>query len=112
MGANLEPSIKEHLIQLLHNYVEVFAWSYEDMPGLDAYIVVHRLPTKEDCLPLKQKVRWMRPDMSENIKAEVMKQFNARFLAVTSYPPMGFQCCSRAQKRRQSANVCGLPRFE
>ena len=28
----------------------------------------------------------MRPDMSEKIKAEVMKQFNAEFLAVTSYP--------------------------
>ena len=28
----------------------------------------------------------MRPDMLEKIKAEVMKQFNVRFLAVTSYP--------------------------
>ena len=28
----------------------------------------------------------MRPDMSEKIKVEVMKQFNAGFLAVTSYP--------------------------
>ena len=29
----------------------------------------------------------MRPKMSEKIKAEVMKQFDAGFLAVTSYPP-------------------------
>ena len=28
----------------------------------------------------------MQPDMSEKIKAEVMKQLNAGFLAVTSYP--------------------------
>ena len=28
----------------------------------------------------------MRSDMSEKIKAEVMKQFNTGFLAVTSYP--------------------------
>src|ERR1043165_3466671 len=28
----------------------------------------------------------MRPEMSEKIKVEVMKQFNAGFLAVTSYP--------------------------
>ena len=28
----------------------------------------------------------MRPDMFEKIKAEVMKQFNTGFLAVTSYP--------------------------
>ena len=28
----------------------------------------------------------MRPEMSEKIKVEVMKQFDAGFLAVTSYP--------------------------
>ena len=85
MGANLEPSVKERPIKLLHDYVEIFAWSYEDMPGLDTDIVVHRLPTKEDYPPVKQKVRRMHPEMSEKIKAEVMKQFGARFLAVTSY---------------------------
>ena len=56
------------------------------MPGLDTNIVVHRLSTKEDCPPVKQKVRRMRHDMSEKIKAEVMKQFDAGFIAVTSYP--------------------------
>ena len=86
VGANLESSVKERLIQLLHDYVEIFSWSYKDMSGLDTDIVVHRLPTREDCLPVKQKVRRMRPDMSEKIKPEVMKQFNAGFLAVTSYP--------------------------
>ena len=73
------------LIQMLHDYVEIFAWSYEDMPGLDTDIVVHRLPTKEDYPSVKQKVRRMRPEMSEKIKDEVMKQFDAGFLVVTSY---------------------------
>ena len=56
------------------------------MPGLDTDIVVHHLPTKEDFPLVKQKVRRMRPEMLEKIKAEVMKQFNDGFLAVTSYP--------------------------
>ena len=71
---------------MLHDYVEVFSWSYEDMPGLDTDITVHHLPTKEDFPPVKQKVRRIRPHMSEKIKVEVMKHFNAGFLAVTSYP--------------------------
>ena len=71
---------------MLHDYVEVFDWLYEDMPGLDIGIIVHRLPTKEDCPLVKQKVFCMRPDMSEKIKAEMMKQFDAGFLAVISYP--------------------------
>ena len=85
IGANIELSVKQRLIQMLHDYVEISAWSYEDMPGLDIDIVVHRLLTKEDRPPVKQKVRRMRPDMSEKIKAEVMKQFNDGYLAVTSY---------------------------
>ena len=61
--------------RMLHDYVEIFAWSYKDMPGFDADIVVHRLPTKEDCPPVKHKVYCMHPEMSEKTKAEVMKQF-------------------------------------
>ena len=71
--ANLEPSVKQRLIQMLHDYFEIFAWLCEDMPGLDINIVVHCLPTKEDFPLVKQKVCRMRPEMSEKIKAEVME---------------------------------------
>ena len=87
IGSALEESVKKGLIELLHEYVDVFAWSYQDMPGLDTDIVVHRLPLKEDCSPVKQKLRRTRPDMAVKIKEEVQKQFDAGFLAVTSYPP-------------------------
>ena len=86
IGANMEDSVKSILIQMLHDYIKVFSWPYEDMPWLDTHIVVHRLPMKEGCSPIKQKVRRIRPEMSEKIKVDVMKQFNAGFLAVTSYP--------------------------
>ena len=47
ISANLELSVKQRLIQMLHDYVEIFAWSYKDMPGLGTDIVVHRfLPRK------------------------------------------------------------------
>ena len=39
IGALLEESVKKGLIKLLREYVNVFAWSYEDMPGLDTDIV-------------------------------------------------------------------------
>ena len=71
---------------MLHEYVEIFACSYEDMPGLDTDIVVHRLPMKEGCSPIKQKVCRMRPEMSEKIKVEVIKQFNTGLLVLKSYP--------------------------
>ena len=52
IGANLEDSVKSRLVQILHDYVEVFVWSYKDMPGLDTDIVVHHLPMKEGCSPI------------------------------------------------------------
>ena len=35
IGALLEESVKKGLIELLQEYVDVFPWSYKDMPGLD-----------------------------------------------------------------------------
>lgn len=34
IGADLNPQEKEEMIKLLKDYVDVFAWSYADMPGL------------------------------------------------------------------------------
>ena len=34
IGANLEPRVKQRLIQMLRDYVEIFSWSYKDMPGV------------------------------------------------------------------------------
>ena len=53
IGAALREDVKKGLIELLKEYVDVFAWSYADMPGLDTDIVTHKLPLKEGCNPVK-----------------------------------------------------------
>ena len=55
IGVALEESVKEKLVSMLREFSDVFAWSYKDMPGLDTEIVMHKLPLKEDCPPVKQK---------------------------------------------------------
>lgn len=35
IGATLEESVKERLIKLLHEFKDIFSWSYRDMLGLD-----------------------------------------------------------------------------
>ena len=86
IGASLEANVKKQVIELLREYVDVFAWSYRDMPGLDTNIVVHRLPLKPECLPVKQKLRRTHPDMALKIKEEVQKQIDAGFLVTSEYP--------------------------
>ena len=56
------------------------------MPGLDTDIVVHRLPLKEECAPVKQKLRRVKPKMLLKIKEEVKKQLDVGFLKVAKYP--------------------------
>ena len=82
----LSPTIKERLIDMLQEYSDVFAWSNQDMLGLDTDIVVHRLPLREECAPVKQKLRRVKPEMLLMIKKEVKKQLDARFLEVSKYP--------------------------
>jgi len=81
VGTGMIAPIRQDLITLLEEYQDIFAWSYQDMPGLDLHIVQHRLPLNPGCSPVKQKLRRMRPEMSLKIK-EVRKQFDAGFLAV------------------------------
>ena len=86
IGTTLSPATRKELIDLLQDYSDVFAWSYQDMTGLDTDIVVHRLPLREECMPVKQKLRRVKPEMLLKIKEEVKKQLDAGFLEVAKYP--------------------------
>ncbi|KAI5437974.1 hypothetical protein KIW84_023922 [Lathyrus oleraceus] len=86
IGALLGESVKKGLIELLRGYVDVFAWSYEDMPGLDSDIVQHFLSLKPECVPVKQKLKRTHPGMAVKIKEEVQKQIDAGFLVTSTYP--------------------------
>src|SRR3954466_2719325 len=86
IGASLSSEIRESLIQLLKEFSDVFAWSYQDMPGLDTSIVEHHLPLKAECPPVEQKLRRTHPEMAMKIKEEVQKQINAGFLVTLEYP--------------------------
>jgi len=86
IGTSMKKEVKEELCALLKEFRDVFAWSYNDMSGLDTDIVQHKLPLKPECPPVRQKLRRMKPEMSLKIKEEVQKQFDAGFLAVAKYP--------------------------
>lgn len=45
------------LIDLLKEYKDVFAWSYDDIPEFSTDIVQHKIPLYSDAKPVKQKLR-------------------------------------------------------
>jgi len=86
LGTGMTAPVRKELMALLKNYQDIFAWSYQDMPGLSSDIIQHRLPLNLECSPIKQKLRRMKPETSLKIKDEVKKQFDADFLAVARNP--------------------------
>nr|XP_009617693.1 uncharacterized protein LOC104109985 [Nicotiana tomentosiformis] len=86
ISVHLEPQIKEEIIKALFEYKDVFAWSYDDMPGLNTDFVVHKLPIDPAFAPVKQKLRKFNTDMSVKIKEEITKQLGEKIIRVTQYP--------------------------
>jgi hypothetical protein len=85
IGTRCTTEQKETLTALLREFHEIFAWSYQDMPGLDTDIVVHKIPLKPECKPVKQALRRMKPEVILKIKEEVEKQLKAGFLSTVTY---------------------------
>uniref|UniRef100_A0A2N9FRR6 Uncharacterized protein n=1 Tax=Fagus sylvatica TaxID=28930 RepID=A0A2N9FRR6_FAGSY len=85
IGTRCAAEQKEALIALLREFHEIFAWSYQDMPGLDTDIVVHKIPLKPECKPVKQALRRMKPEVILKIKEEVEKQLKAATNVVFSF---------------------------
>ena len=73
IGTLIAKDTRQELIELLREFKDIFAWSYQDMPGLNTDIVVHHLPIRQDCKPIQQMLRRMRPDIILKIKDEVKK---------------------------------------
>ena len=53
IGSFLSPDERSRLIDLLRSYLDVFAWSYEDMIGLNPIIIQHHLPILPHVRPFK-----------------------------------------------------------
>ena len=74
------------MAELLREYVNVFAWSYQDMPGLYTNIVENRLLLKSQCPPVKKKSRITYLNMVVKIKQEVQNKTDDGFLVTSEYP--------------------------
>ena len=84
IGLDLSTDQRDSLAQLLRSCFDVFAWSYEDMSGLDPSIVQHHLPLLPHVRPIKLKLRRLHP-WSLQVKDEIQKQLSVG-LSVVEYP--------------------------
>jgi hypothetical protein len=52
LGANCTPDEVVSYTTLFKEFHDVFAWRYEEMPGIDPSIVVHEIKTYPDAKPV------------------------------------------------------------
>ena len=52
MGTLASPLIRQDLAAFLRMNQDVFAWSHEDMPGIDPSVIVHRLNVNPASSPI------------------------------------------------------------
>ncbi|KAL5551303.1 hypothetical protein UlMin_001479 [Ulmus minor] len=86
IGSALTGQFKEDLIIFLREHRDVFAWSHEDMPGIDPNIIVHRLNIDPNFKPIKQKRRTFNAERYMAINTEVDKLLKAGFIEEANYP--------------------------
>jgi hypothetical protein len=85
ISAKLDPEYKKELIALLKEYKDCFAWEYYEMPGLDRKLVEHRLPIKPGYRPHKQAPRRIKPKIMVDVKAEITRLYEAKFIRQCRY---------------------------
>ena len=80
MGTLANPLIRQDLTGFLRMNQDVFAWSHEDMPGIDPSVIVHRLNVNPASLPIRQKKWVFAQERDKAIAEEVRKLLEAGFI--------------------------------
>ncbi|KAK8942426.1 hypothetical protein KSP39_PZI008890 [Platanthera zijinensis] len=86
LGSLLQEQEKERLAAYLRRNKDIFAWSPEDMPGIDPQVIHHSLNINPACKPVIQKKRNFAPERLRAIEEEVEKLLRAQFIREVGYP--------------------------
>lgn len=53
IGTTLTSSLRAEFIQFLRHHSKVFAWSYDDMPGISLEVISHKLCISPTYIPVQ-----------------------------------------------------------
>jgi hypothetical protein len=74
------------LINLLREYQDVFAWKYDEMPGIDLGLVAHSLNVELGTKPVVQPTRTFPTEVEAQITQEVKKLLADGFIKPIQHP--------------------------
>jgi hypothetical protein len=85
VSRKLSKKQKEAYIELMKQYSDIFAWSYEDLKVFDTEIIQHKIPLKPGSKPVKHKVRQFNPLLLPIIEKELKRLLEAKIIVPLRY---------------------------
>ena len=79
IGTLASRPVRQALTAFLGDNQDVFAWSHEDMPGIDPSVISHKLDVSPSFPPIRQKKRVFAQEQDKAIAKEVQKLLEADF---------------------------------
>ncbi len=86
ISASLFVGERTSLVELLKEYQDVFAWQYDQMPGLDPGLVAHALNVEPGTRPVVQPKRTFHPEVKAQIIKEIQKLLATGFVKPIQHP--------------------------
>jgi hypothetical protein len=86
LGSQLSEEQEKTLIRFLFNNKDVFAWSANDLCGVNRDVIEHSLNVDPSFRPRKQRLRKMSDDKAEGARNEVKRLLSAGVIKEVKYP--------------------------
>ena len=80
IAKNLPPKTRSTMIMLLQEYRDVFAWSHEDIKGLNPKFFQNQINLTTDAKPVQQRRYRMNPNYAARVKEEIDKLLKIGFI--------------------------------
>jgi hypothetical protein len=86
LGSQLSEEQEKVLLKFLFNSKDVFAWSANDLCGVNRDVIEHSLNVDPTIRPRKQKLRKKSKDKAEGARNKVKRLLSARVIREVTYP--------------------------
>jgi hypothetical protein len=85
MSNNLSKEQRDEYTELPREFVDIFAWTYEDLKTYDTSVIEHKIPIKEEGKPFRKKLRQINPMLLPIMEKEVKKLLDAQIIVPLRY---------------------------
>jgi hypothetical protein len=85
LSSSLSRELRAEYTELLKEFADVFAWTYEDLGTYDTTFIEHKIPLKEEAKKFRKKLRQTNPMLLPIMEREVKKLLDAQIIVPLRY---------------------------